>query len=101
MIYALIGGNSIVFIVFFLRYASLPPQIPLFYTHATGEDQLGEWWMIFIIPLLMNIFVLLNGFIVKKFFDQNIFVEKLIKYLNVFLIIASVLIFTKIVFLIS
>lgn len=101
MEYALIASNIIMAGTFALRYASFPPQIPLFYSHQAGEEQLGEWWMIFLLPFFLNVFVLLNKLIYKKFFSKNTFVSKIIYYLNLFLIFAITLIFLKIVLLVS
>jgi len=101
MEYALIASNIIMAGAFALRYNTFPPQIPLFYSHQAGEDQLGEWWMIFLIPFFLNMFVLLNKFIYRKFFPGNLFVNKIMYYLNFFLIFALTLVFLKIVFLAS
>ncbi len=89
------------FLVFALRYQSFPPQIPLFYSHAAGEDQLGEWWMIFLFPLFMNLFIMFNSFFARKFFFENVFVSKMLQYFNVFLMISMTLLFMKLVFLVS
>ena len=101
MLYALLGSNAIMILSFILRYKTFPPQIPLFYTHSIGEEQLGEWWMIFLLPLLLNVFALMNRFIYKKFFPSNTFIAKTIYYLNLFLMISITLIFIKIVLLVS
>lgn len=101
MLYALLGSNAIMILSFVLRYKTFPPQIPLFYTHSVGEDQLGEWWMIFLLPLLLNVFVLTNRFIYRKFFISNTFVAQTIYYLNLFLMVSFTLIFIKIVLLVS
>lgn len=101
MLYALLGSNAVMILSFILRYQTFPPQIPLFYTHSTGEDQLGEWWMIFLLPLLLNVFVLVNRFIYRKFFISNTFVAQMIYYLNLFLMVSFTLIFIKIVLLVS
>lgn len=101
MLYALLGSNIIIILTFILRYKTFPPQIPLFYSHSGGEEQLGEWWMIFLLPLLLNIFVVVNRFIYRKFFLDNTFVAQMIYYLNLFIMISFTLIFIKIVLLVS
>jgi len=101
MLYALLGSNAIMIFSFVLRYRTFPPQIPLFYTHTTGEDQLGEWWMIFFLPLMLNMFVLANRFIYRTYFISNTFVARVIYYLNLFLTVSFTLIFIKIVLLVG
>ena len=87
--------------LFVFKYSSLPPQIPLLYSKQIGEDQLAEWWMIFIIPILLNVFIFVNDFCSKKFFPENIYVKQLLYYVNYTLIICFTFIFLKILFLIT
>lgn len=92
-------SNIILITVFLLQKSIFPPQIPLFYSRQLGEDQLGEWWMIFIIPILMNVFFIVNQFIYKKFFRNNEFVLKVLYVTNSFILTSFTLIFVKIVLL--
>lgn len=101
MVYALIGCDIIMGAVFFWRFPTMPPQIPLFFSHSQGEDQLGEWWMIFLLPVFLNVFIFINKLVFRAFFKGNVFVEKVFYYLDLFLIVTFTLIFLKIIFLIS
>lgn len=101
MIFVLLGANFMMILAVIFKLGSLPPQIPLFYSRPDGELQLGQWWLIFIIPLLLNFFYILNNFLVKKYFPENSFVKTFVYYLNLFLIISFTLIFLKIIFLVS
>ena len=101
MLLPLIISNLLMVGVFAWKYSTLPPQIPLFYSLPWGEDQLGELWMIICLPLLMNLSVLLNNFIIKKYFMEQPIIKKILEYLNIFLIIAFVAVFLKIIFLVS
>lgn len=101
MIGLLIGANCIVAIGIALRWSVLPPQVPLFYSLPTGEDQLVEWWMIFILPFLMNILVLLNLFIASRISIQNMFVHSVLRYTNYAIILTLVYVFLRIVFLVT
>ena len=101
MLYALIGSNVIMIGLFVLRFSTLPPQIPLFYSKPWGEDQLADSWMIFLLPIILDLLFVLNNFIYKKFFPENAFVKKVMNFLNGFLIISITLIFIKIIFLIT
>lgn len=101
MIYALLGSNILMIIVFLWRLGNLPPQIPLFYTRPWGEGQLADTWMILALPLLLNFFFFFNRFVAKKYFMDNVLVQNLIYYLNILLMIGFTLIFIKIIFLVS
>lgn len=101
MFYTLIIGNLVMAALFIFRYSTLPPQIPLFYSKQVGEDQLAEWWMIFIIPILLNVFVIVNDFCSQRFFPGNAYVRRLLYYVNFALIISFTFIFLKILFLIT
>ncbi len=101
MAYALMACNAIMGLIVFLRYGTMPPQIPLFYSHAQGEDQLAEWWMIFILPILMDLFVILNGFVSAKLFPGNEYVKKVLRYLNIGIMATLTVVFVKIILLVT
>ena len=52
MIAAVVLINLLMILIFAVEYHRLPPQIPLFYSKLWGEDQLGEVWMIFLLPVI-------------------------------------------------
>lgn len=97
----LIGANIVMIVVFILKFPSLPPQIPLFYSQPWGEDRVGELWMIVLLPFLLNVFFFMNQFFAKKFFPEDSFIKKMAEYFNLFLIITLTLIFIKIIFSVS
>lgn len=101
MFYTLIGANILMAAVFVLKISTLPPQIPLFYTRPWGEEQLVDFWMIFLIPLLANGLFFLNEYFYKKFFTGNELVKTIFDFTNIFLTVSFALIFIKIIFLIS
>jgi len=101
MILPLIISNLLIVGSFIWKYNSLPTQIPLFYSLPWGEDQLGELWMLFFLPALMNGFVFLNNFLIAKYFSDQAMIKKIVNYLNIFLMIAFTVVFLKIIFLIS
>ncbi len=100
MIYALIASNLLMVFVFVIFLNRLPPQIPLFPSKIWGEDQLGEIWMIFIIPALMNGFYILNNLFVKKMFPMNSYVKKIVSYVNWGIIASLTFVFLKIIFIV-
>ncbi len=101
MWYALIAANIAQAGLFFYKLNSLPPQVPLFYSHNQGEEQLGDLWMIALLPVLMNVLVIANSYLYRRFYSGNTFVKQVIFYTNVFLIVSFTGIFAKILFLIS
>jgi len=101
MIYLLILANLALGGIFIWRYPTLPPQLPLFYNRPVGEDQIVDFWLIFLLPFLMNIFFVVNNFLSKRLFLHNEFIMKLIKIINGFIILGFSLVFFKIIILIS
>ncbi len=101
MIYGLMGANILMLAAFIWRLPTLPPQIPLFYSRAWGEDQLADSWMIMLIPFLINLLIIFNHFLYGKFFAGNEFMRKVFDYVNVFIIVAFTAIFLKILFLVT
>lgn len=101
MLYALIGSNIVMIGALLLNFNHLPPQLPLLFSKPWGEDQLVDWWMIFIIPVLLDILYFTNITLYKRYFQGNEFVKKIVDYLNIFLMIVFTLIFIKIVTLVT
>jgi hypothetical protein len=101
MIKWLVLSNIAMILVFILRFNTLPPQIPLFYSRPTGEEQLADLWMIFILPFLLNFFYFFNQYIEKKFFSDNSLIKKIFYYFNLALMIIITFIFIRIIFLVS
>ena len=101
MINLLIAGNVFMFVTFVLKLSSLPPQLPLFYSRSWGEAQLVDTWMVFLIPLLLNLLYIINSYLYKRFFIGNELIRKIFDYLMIFLIAAFTLVFVKIIFLVS
>jgi len=101
MIYILLTCNLLMITSFLLRFSTLPPQIPLFFSKIAGEEQLGDTWMIFILLILANFFYFINNYIVRRFFSQNEFVKTTLKFVNIFIVVSLTLIFVRIIFLIS
>jgi len=101
MVKLLFGANALMIITFLLRFFRLPPQIPLFYSQLWGESQLADSWVIFILPIFMNLLFFINRYIFNKFYAENNFTKNIFYYLNLFLIISFTLIFIKIIFIVS
>lgn len=101
MIKLLFGADALMIITFILRFNRLPPQSPLFYSQLWGEDQLVDTWLIFLLPIFLNLLFFINNYIIKKIYSDNEFIKKIFYYLNIFLIFGFTLIFIKIIFLVS
>ena len=101
MIKLLLGADALMIVTFLLKFNQLPPQLPLFYSRLWGEDQLADTWLIFLLPVFLNILLFLNDYLSKKIYFDNKFIKNIFYYLNLFLILSFTLIFIKIVLLIS
>ncbi|MEK7633553.1 MAG: hypothetical protein AAB437_01785 [Patescibacteria group bacterium] len=101
MIRILFGADVLMLVIFLFKLNSLPPQLPLFYSQAWGEKQLADTWLIFLLPVFLNLLFFLNNYLYKRFFSDNELLEKIFYYLNLFLIFGFTLIFIKIIFLVS
>jgi len=101
MVKLLLGADALMILSFILKFKTMPPQIPLFYSQLWGESQLADVWLIFILPIFMNFLFFTNQFVSNKFYLDNIFIKNIFYYLNLFLIVSLTLIFIKIIFVVS
>lgn len=101
MIGLLICSDIIQLGVYIWKMHTIPPQIPLFYSLPIGEDQLVEWWMIFLIPILMNGLYIFNTLIYHKFFHREVFERTVLRYVNMTIIGVCTYIFVRIIFLVA
>ncbi|MDO8497986.1 MAG: hypothetical protein Q7S61_05600 [bacterium] len=101
MIYGLLVADILMVGSFLWRLATLPPQIPLFYSKSWGEDRLVDLWYIFFLPLLLHLFILINQYVKKGLFAEDIIVKKIIEIANWVVIATLTGIFLKIIFFVS
>lgn len=101
MPFFLLTANLVMMLALVFKSAFLPPQIPLFYSKPQGEAQLVNWWFIFLLPFLLNLFFFLNSLFYKRYFFSNEFVKSVFYYLKIFLLVSYTVIFLKIIFLIT
>lgn len=87
--------------LFILKFNSLPLQIPLFYSRADSRDTLVNLYMILLLPICLTVLIILNQILNRYIFKDNLFVEKIIYYLDISIIIFFAFIFFKIIFLVS
>lgn len=90
----------IMVVVFALNYQKIPPQIPLYYSALEGDDQIGEYYMIFILPIISYLIILINNFLSKKIFPENLFVKKLVFYVNFSSVVIITFVYLRIIFLV-
>ena len=76
MLNLLIAGNIVMILTFVLRYSTLPPQVPLFYSRTLGEAQLVDSWMIFLLPFLLHVFIFSTAIYTGDFFPAMNFLKK-------------------------
>lgn len=88
-------------VVFIFKINRLPPQIPLFYSKADGDEQIVDSFMIFLLPFFSSFIVAINHFIFAKYFSENKFVVTVIYYVDLLVILLASFIFLRILFLIT
>jgi len=87
--------------VFLWRFKRLPPQIPLYYSRSSGEENLTSSYMIFIIPALMTGLIVINSLISKRNYADTEVMQNIFYVVDICLILFSLFIFLRIVFLIT
>lgn len=88
-------------LLFIIKFNNLPPQLPIYYSVGEGEEQIADYYLILIIPILSFLIVMVNNYLkIKKFYD-NVLIQKIFYYLNLIIIIFFTLIFFRIIFLVS
>jgi hypothetical protein len=101
MVILLVIADVLMAAAFLLRLNTLPPQIPLLYSQPWGEDQLVDFWLIALLPILLHLFFFLNIFVYTKFFFPDYLIRRIIVITNVALIIVFTSIFIRIVFYVT
>ena len=86
--------------VVIFRFRTLPPQVPIFFT-ALEEGVVGPIWTLFILPIFSLLSMIVNIFLYKRFFNEDLFIRKVFYYSSVIVIGVSTYIFLKIILLIS
>jgi hypothetical protein len=101
MVYLLIIADSLMAAAFLWKYSTLPPQIPLFYSQPWGEDQLVDYWLIVLLPILLHVFFFLNIYLYNRFFFPDYLLRIVIRTVNIVLTVTFTLLFLKILFYVS
>lgn len=66
LIFTFLGFSFLIF-----SLGKLPPEVPLFYSRPWGEEQLGQWWQLFFLPVSSLIFFLINISLVVKIYSRE------------------------------
>lgn len=101
MILTLIISNILVVAIFLLNINRMPPELPLYYSRPPGEAQIAPWWMLFSLPLIMNGFVVVNGYLARRVFKNNPLIGQTFRVFTIGAIVALTLVFLKIILLIT
>lgn len=88
-------------VVLIIKYPSIPPQIPLFYSRPRGTDQLADSRILFIIPAACILMLIIHIFLTSRFLKT----EKLASYLITIISVTSntliLITILRIIFLVS
>jgi len=89
------------FIVLFLKFNDLPPQLPLYYSQPWGESQLATSSLIFLLPILSSSVILINHFIAALLFISRRLLSRVLIILSFVFSIFSLISLWQIIFLVS
>jgi hypothetical protein len=73
--------------IFFLKFQGMPSQIPLFYSHPWGEDQLGTLIQFLVLPLLSLLTILMNSIILMHLHDLQTALKRILAISSLMVVI--------------
>lgn len=69
-----ITSNIVVGALVAVLLLTAPPEIPLYYSRAWGENQVATKWAVLLFPIMLNVtFFVTNWFVRKKFAEEEVF----------------------------
>lgn len=92
---------AILLLVFIFKINRLPPQIPLFYSKPESDEQVVDSFMIFLLPFFSTFIVIVNTFIYNKYLTKNRFLELVLYYVNLLIILFTSFLFLRVLFLVT
>lgn len=92
---------TIMVAVFGIHFFRLPPEIPFDYLAADPNDQVVDVLYIFLLPMISLFFLLVNTFIERKFFADDILMKELLYVTNCVIVIGFLGLFVKIILLVT
>ncbi len=92
-------ANLIMAVVAGVAYLRMPPVVPLWYSLGSTSATLAPWYMIGVIPLLMNVCLITNHFLTRHY-KEHTFVAPTLRVANVVVAVSFTLIFLKILSLV-
>ncbi len=101
MLKILLGADILMAALFAWKFQHFPEQIPIFYSRPWGDPQIADYWYIALIPILMHVFYLLNGFLSKKLFNNQKIPQKIFFVSTIITIALFTSIFIRIVLLVT
>lgn len=91
--------NAVLIVIVLLLGRYLPPQVPLYYGLAVGEEQLAYRWAL-IIPSLVSLFILLLN-VILSLLIKNDFLKQVLVISGVLVTFFSLVTTVKIVLLVG
>ncbi|MDD2483371.1 MAG: hypothetical protein PHE32_00090 [Candidatus Shapirobacteria bacterium] len=88
-------------IILFIKFNSLPQQVPLYYSLPWGEDQLASATSLFLLPTFSIIILLLNNLIATFFLKTIPLFSRLLTVFSLVFSLLSAISLTRIINLIS
>ena len=94
------GVNLLALAIFLIALPVLPPEIPLFYSYPTAEEQLAPLVFIFLPLLAADFFAVINKTLVVFLFGEKESFEKLLTYISYFFVLSAFYMFIKTIILV-
>lgn len=87
------------FITLFIAFSSrfLPPKLPIFYSLAWGDNQLGTHQQLLIIPSIISLVALFNLIISWQLHDSQKFFKKILNFSSLLISLILFITFLKII----
>lgn len=101
VLYGGIALISIQIVLLVLKWESLPPELPLYYSRPWGDEQIAPRIFVGIFPLISIVFLILNTLLSRMFFYTEHLLSTVLLWSAMLVVILSSIGLIKILFLVS
>lgn len=88
-------------LILILKWPSLPPEVPLYYSFPWGEEQIATPFELLILPLFSFLIFILNFFLASMFLEKEPWLTRILILTSTIFSFLSMLTLIKIIFLIT
>lgn len=91
----------LIFLLIFLNWRRLPPEVPLFFSRPWGEKQLTSSFNLWLMPLLSFTVLAFNLFLAVSFFQKEVLIRRILASATLMVALICFLTAYKIILLIT